>query len=236
MTQSQRSKSFLKLMIAWLHKGKGVSFMSKKKMIGIILIVVLIVGCIFLFNLGRKVIILSKYADKYNENLEITTFYKKMNEEDATTEVWRKDDIGLLRRTSKDDVKMIYYGEDYNWIIIDDKSGKTAVKMIKEGASIEFQTLTTGTLCMENLWDKIKVAFISKISTEKVNDVECFKISLNKECQIFVNKDDWLVVREINGSTDTGIIEYKINEVRDEDVLMPNLAGYTITDTTQQSN
>ena len=51
-----------------------------------------------------------------------------------------------------------------------------------------------------------------------------------------MNKNDLLVMREINGSTDTGIIEYKINEVRDEDVLMPNLAGYTINDTTQQSN
>ena len=40
-------------------------------------------------------------------------------------------------------------------------------------------------------------------------------------------------MREINGSTDTGIVEYKINEVRDEDVLMPNLAGYTINDTTK---
>ncbi len=45
-----------------------------------------------------------------------------------------------------------------------------------------------------------------------------------------------LVMREINGSTDTGIIEYKINEVRVEDVYMPNLAGDTINDTTQQNN
>ncbi len=80
------------------------------------------------------------------------------------------------------------------------------------------------------------MAFISKITKEKINDVECDKISVNKEWQVFVNKNDLLVMREINGSTDTGIIEYKINEVRDEDVLMPNLAGYTINDTTQQSN
>ena len=211
--------------------------MSKKKIMVIVLIIVLIIVCIFLVNLGRKVYILSKYSDKCDEYSKITNFYKKTNpEQDVTTEFWRKGNLGFLKRTSKDDVKMIYYGEDYNWTIVDNKDGKTAVKMVKEGAGIETQTLPAETLSMENLWDKIRMAFISKISTEKINDVECYKISVNKEWQVFVNKNDLLVMREINGSTDTGIIEYKINEVRDEDVLMPNLAGYTINDTTQQSN
>ena len=211
--------------------------MSKKKIITIVLIIVLIMACIFLFNLGRKVYILSKYSDKCNEYSKITNFYKKTNPEDGvTTEFWRKDNLGFLKRTSKDDIKMIYYGEDYNWIIVDNKDGKTAVKMIKEGAGIDTQTLPTETLYMGNLWDKIIMAFSSKITTEKLNDIECYKIYINKEWQIFINKIDLLVIREINGSTDTGIIEYKINEVRDEDVLMPNLAGYNINDTTQQSN
>ena len=129
---------------------------------------------------------------------------------------------------------MIYYGKDYNWIIVDNKDGKTAVKMIKEGAGIETQTLSNRTLYMETFWDKIKMAFMSKISEETINDIKCYKIYVNDDWQLFVNKDNMLVIREINGSTDTGIIEYKINEVRDEDVLMPNLAGYTINDTTQQ--
>ena len=209
--------------------------MSKKKMIIIILIAFLIVACIFLINLGRKVIILSKYADKCDEYSKITNFYKKTNpEQDVITEFWRKENLGFLKRTSKDDIKMIYYGEDYNWIIVDDKNGKTAVKMLKEGAGIEAQTLSTGTLYMDNLWDKIKLAFMSKITTETVNDIECYKICINDEWQLLINKQNLLLIREINGSTDTGIIEYKMNEVRDEDVLMPNLAGYTINDTTQQ--
>ena len=211
--------------------------MSKKKIIAIFLIIVLIIASICLFNLGKKVCILSKYSDKSNEYSKITNFYRKTNlEEGVTTEFWRKDNLGFLKRTSKDDVKMIYYGEDYNWIIVDNKDGKTAVKMIKEGAGIETQTLSNGTLYMETFWDKIKMAFMSKISEETINDIKCYKIYVNDDWQLFVNKDNMLVIREINGSTDTGIIEYKINEVRDEDVLMPNLAGYTINDTTQQTN
>ena len=209
--------------------------MSKKKIIIIILIAFLIVACIFLINLERKVIILSKYTEKCDEYSKITNFYKKTNpEQDVITEFWRKENLGFLKRTSKDDIKMIYYGEDYNWIIVDDKNGKTAVKILKEGAGIEAQTLSTGTLYMDNLWDKIKLAFMSKITTEKVNDIECYKICINDEWQLLINKQNLLLMREINGSTDTGIIEYKMNEVRDEDVLMPNLAGYTINDTTQQ--
>ena len=209
--------------------------MNKKKTVIIVLIIILVITLIFLLNLGRKVCILSKYSDKSNEYAKITNFYRKTNlEEGVTTEFWRKDNLGFLKRTSKDDVKMIYYGEDYNWIIVDNKDEKTAVKMVKEGIGIESQTLQTETLTMETLWDKIKIAFISKISTEKLNNIDCYKISINKEWQIFVNKNNLLVMREINGSTDTGIVEYKINEVRDEDVFMPNLAGYTINDTTQQ--
>ena len=208
--------------------------MSKRK---IILIICLLIALLFLLNLGRKVFIISKYSEEYNKYIEITNFYKKTNpEEGIITEFWRKDNNGLLKRTSNEDVKYIYYGEDYNWIIVDSKNSKTAVKMNKEGEGIEVNNLTTGTLYMEKLWDKIKIALTSSISTEEVNNLECYKLKINKEWQMFINKDNFLVMREINGSTDTGIIEYKINEVTDEDVSMPNLDGYTINDTTQKLN
>ena len=211
--------------------------MSKKLIIKIVLTIILVIAFLFILDLGRKVSILSKYSDMYNKYLEVANFYKKTTpEEGVTTELWRKDNLGLLRRTSANDVKTIYYGEDYNWILVDDKDSKTAVKMVKEGEGIESQNIITGTLYMPNLWDKIKIAFSSKISTEKLNDVDCYKLKIKNDWQLYINKEDFLVMREINGSTDTGFIEYKINEVRDVDVIMPNLAGYTINDTTQQSN
>ena len=214
--------------------------MSKKKIIKILLIILAIIILIFLFDLGRKTYILSKYTNENNKYAEITNFYKKMTpEEGVTTEFWRKGNLGLLKRTAKDDIKMIYYGEEYNWIIIDSKEKannetKIAVKMNKEGPGIEVQNLKTGTLDLENFWNTIKMAFLSRITTEKLSDIECYKFYLNEEWQMFVNKDNFLVMREKNGSTDTGTIEYKLNVVRDEDVVMPNLAGYTINDTTQK--
>ena len=214
--------------------------MSKKKIIKILLIILAITILIFLFDLGRKTYILSKYTNENNKYAEITNFYKKMTpEEGVTTELWRKGNLGLLKRTAKDDIKMIYYGEEYNWIIVDskdkdDNDSKIAVKMNKEGPGIEMQSLKTGTLDLENFWNTIKMAFLSRITTEKLDDIECYKFYMNEEWQMYVNKDNLLVVREKNGSTDTGTIEYKLNVVRDEDVVMPNLAGYSINDTTQK--
>ena len=93
--------------------------MSKKKILIIVLCIVLIALCIFLANIGRKVYILSKYSSKNSEYSKYTNFYKKINsEEDTITEFWRKENLGFLKRTAKDDVKMIYYGKDYNWIIV----------------------------------------------------------------------------------------------------------------------
>ena len=77
------------------------------------------------------------------------------------------------------------------------------------------------------------IAFSSRISNEKINDIDCYKIFINEDWQMHISKKDFLLIREINGSTDTGIIEYEFNNVKDEEVTMPNLAGYTINDTTQ---
>lgn len=216
--------------------------MDKKKILKIFVVILVAIILIFFIDLGRKVYILSKYSNEWNEYLKVTNFYMKTNpEEGVTCELWRKDNLGLLKRTSAYDVKMIHFGEDYNWIIIENKNGKennskTAVKLPKEGGAVEIQPLVSGTLNMDNFRDIIVTAFSSKITTEKINDMECYKIYLNEEWQMFINKKDFLVMREINGSTDTGVVEYKLNEVKDEEVTMPNLAGYTINDATQNVN
>lgn len=126
--------------------------------------------------------------------------------------------------------------QEKNWIIVDNNGVKTAVKMSKEGSVPELQTLVSGTFSMDDWKDVIIAAFSSKITTEKINDIECYKIYLDKDWQMFISKKDFLLIREINGSTDTGIIEYKLNEVKDEDIIMPNLEGYTIKDSTQNTN
>ena len=208
--------------------------MSKKKIITICLVVLIIIILIFLIDLGRKTYILNKYSNKCEEYSKITNFYvKRGQEEGVTSELWRKDNLAFLKMTVDDETRMIHFGEDYNWIIIDSKDGKTAVKMTKEGGGAEIQTFVSGTLSLDSFWNTVVLAFSSRISNEKINEIDCYKIFINDDWQMFIDKKDFLLMREINGSTDTGIIEYEFNNVKDEEVTMPNLAGYTINDTTQ---
>lgn len=209
--------------------------MSKKKIITICLVVLLVIILIFLIDLGRKAYILNKYSNKCEEYSKITNFYVKRDQEEGiTSELWRKDNLAFLKMTVEDETRMIHFGEDYNWIIVNSKDGKTAVKMNKEGGGAEVQTFISGTLSLDSFWNTVVLAFSSRISNEKVNDIDCYKIFINDDWQMFIDKKDFLLMREINGSTDTGIIEYEFNNVKDEEVIMPNLAGYKINDTTQK--
>lgn len=211
--------------------------MSKKKIIKICLAVFILIILILLIDLGRKAYILNKYSNKCEEYSKITNFYvKRGQEEGVTSELWRKDNLAFLKMTVDDETRMIHFGEDYNWIIIDSKDGKTAVKMTKEGGGAEIQTFVSGTLSLDSFWNTVVLAFSSRISSEKINDIDCYKIFINDDWQMFIDKKDFLLMREINGSTDTGVIEYEFNNVKDEEVTMPNLAGYKINDTTQSSN
>ena len=80
---------------------------------------------------------------------------------------------------------------------------------------------------VENLWNAVSIAFISRITTEKVDNIECYKIYIQKDWQLFINKATLLKVREINGNTDTGTVTYKFNEVTDEDLEI-DFTGFEI--------
>ena len=59
-------------MIARLHKGKGVIFMSKKKIFKILGIILLVVIAIFLIHTIRNYIIITDLQNKLNDKFNIT--------------------------------------------------------------------------------------------------------------------------------------------------------------------
>lgn len=205
-----------------------------KKTVKILLIILLILFVIFIINLGRKTYIMAKYNSVCEENSKITNFYKKSIENDEVLiKTTRKDDVGIYKRMSDDGVRMIYYGEENDWIIIDtvDSEGiekKQAVKIPKNEYSLIMPSFGLSSIYTENFFQTVIMAFASKITTEQVNGIECYKIYLDEDVQVFINKDDYLRVKEINASTSTTIIEYTTNEVTDEDVKMPDLEGFEI--------
>lgn len=202
-----------------------------KKILKIVLIVFVIIIMIFLINIGRKTYILSKYNEKCKEYQQVTNFHERINQEDATIDILRKDGKAVHKRTSNDGERSIYYDENNTWIIVNIiNSNKMAMKISNNRDEASLPRIGATAIYLENIWQTISLAFVSRITTEDMYGIKCYKIYLGEDWQIFVNKDNFLRVREINGN-DTGKIEYRINEVTDEEVKLPNLEGYEIKET-----
>lgn len=211
--------------------------MSKEKILkygGIILVIILM---LFIWNTIRKTYIISKYKEQSQEYSKITNFYKKYNEdENSTVEIWRKDNIFVYKRTSEDGIRMIYNNldEKIGWVINDTKTGdtvnKTAVKVKERELDnlIFINNVVSNEIQANNLGQYIKIAFMCSISSKDYYGVKCFEINFRNEVLQYINKENYLCIREINGSTDTGLMEYKLNDVTDEDVKLPDLSNFEI--------
>lgn len=208
--------------------------MEKKKVLKAFIIILIMILLIFLINIGRKAYVLLTYSRESKEYSKVTNFYRKMKEEgDVTSEYWRKGNIALYKRVSKEGTRIIYLRENNNWIIVDtvdeNKNAKKVATKLANENDLDFISLDeTATLYTANWWEAIKVAFLTQITTEQVEGVDCYKIHLSDNNQIYVSKSNYLTIRETNGTLDTGIIEYKINQVTDEQVALPNLEGFKI--------
>lgn len=212
--------------------------MEKKKIIKIILIIFAIIMILFIVNIVRKVYIINKYEQQSQENVKITNFYKKSRIDDnATAEIWRKDNVSLYKRTSEDGVRMIYKNLDENigWIIVDIKTdgivSKSAIKMTgNELEDLMLPQSVIGGIGIENTWECIKFAFNSSITTKDYYGVKCYEIKLYKDWIEYVNKENYLCVGELNGNLNTGLIEYRFNDITDEELKLPDLSNFKITE------
>ena len=202
----------------------------KRKILRILLIIILIFTILFLLNFIRKVYIVSTFNKESLEYRNIKNFYTKMHDGEVIVEMWRKDDLGIYKRTSEEGTRIICFGEENNWLINDViNSEKVAVKIPKENGPI-MPHLAGSSIYTEKFSESAALALMCQITTEEIDEVKCYKIKLSDDVMIYVNAENFLRMREINGSTDTGNIEYKINGVTDKDVATPNLYGFTIID------
>ena len=206
----------------------------KKKIWKKVLIIILIILAILLIDVARKTFIIYKIREKSKEYSDCNNYYKeaKYLAEDATVECIRKDNIAIFKRTSKDGTRMIYYGDGYNWIIVDTVNDEgvvsnAAVKIKQEG-DLFLPILNADAFGFENLWQIIKFACVTLITTENVDGEECYKVYAGKDYITYVSKETGLSKKIINGSLDVEIIKYRLNDVKDEEVELPNLDGFKI--------
>ena len=212
--------------------------MEKKKIIKYIAILIAIILIFIAGNIIRKTYIIDKYEKKSGEYAKIDNFYRKNKVEDnATAEIWRKGNVSIYKRTSEDGLRMIYRNldEKVGWIIVDTKNGdevnKAAVKVEEENLPYLIAgSVSNGGVGLETMWQKIQFAFMSSITTKDYCGIKCYEIKFADDWKHYVNKENYICVCEVNGSIDTGLIEYRLNEVTDEDVKLPDLTGFEISE------
>ena len=207
-----------------------------KKVIKIVLVIILSGLVLFSINLGRKVYIISEYNKKAEELNKEDNYYMKYNDSYGKAEQYKIGDISYIKRTNDTDTVIIYNDKDADWEISDikDKDGnrvKTAGKFGKGEMGINtFQSSYISDI--ENSFVLIGVAFKSNITTQTLDNKECYIVSFdNDTIQVYFEKESGLKIREVytDSNKDTGIVEYRIDDITDEEMKFPSLEGYNIT-------
>lgn len=205
--------------------------MKNKKVLKIILIVlgILIIG--FVANWIRKIYIIEQYNKNIAKYDSVTNFYRKIIDGEENIEIWRKSNLALYKISEPKDEKMIYWGEDAFYMIsntVDENNNvkKVAAKFHTHNAIIP--GIAVSAIQTNSLIDSIIVALRTSITTENVDGKECYKIQIDKGWEEYISKEDFFIVKNINGGVNTVISQYEINTVTDDDVKMPDLEGYVI--------
>ena len=176
----------------------------------------------------RKMYIIKQYDKANNQDYStITNFYKKIIEEDSIIEIWRKGDIALTKVISTNGkIEWVYWGENNTWTICNQitSNNKEAVKFSK---GLPIPTVQNSLIQPLDTWGLISLALRSKITTENLNGEKCYRIYVDELFEEYAKKKDFLMVKNINGSSNQ-IIHYEFDNVTDENVKMPDLTGYTV--------
>lgn len=214
--------------MSYTKEKEGITM--KKKIVKIILIIVLIALILFLTITMIKASVIYKYSGKLKEYQETNNFYAKFKVDDTIEEMWRKEDIGITKVIKDNKIRMICTKPGETRLYMEDGNSKK-VSITKAGNNdgaflpvIEYATFYT-----ENFWQAFTVALTARMTTEEVNGKECYKIFIQEDFQVYINKENLLNVKEINGNSTRELLEYELNTLKEEDVTFPSLEEYEVS-------
>ena len=174
------------------------SITMKKKVFICGLVIVLIALVVFSINLTRKVIIIDKYNDAVAEREKLTNYYAKtVNNGGNTREIFKKDNTKLLKTISPSGEIRIMYLDDEVFLILNESTRTVYKTENSEGqlvpgfsGSDSYFTLHEGR--RDSIWEKIKLALETKITTDEVNSKECYRLYIKDDLQAYINKEDFV--------------------------------------------
>ena len=169
----------------------------------------------------------AKYKDVTNYS-----YCNTQNEgEDAVkTEYYKKDNTAVIFIKNRN--FLVWSNKDLNQSIIlnyDKMESIVRPDVFLEG-TIDSTPVDNGVAVLGMLKDAQMYkgfSFVYFITSEKINGVDCYKVSIGKE-KAWYSKENGMLVKYINGSLNADYSDGKFNEVKDEDVARPNLMGFSV--------
>ena len=239
------------------HISEKKNKFSVKKISRFIFFIIVVVCVVFLTNRTTQHFvdkhdekIIRKMFEKMDEDKKITNYYEKKRwNEEVTRETWRKDKNYLVRDTYDNGrVSDMYYIDGVYYIVrdaVDDINGvitKKVTKMTNMSESLPNLGLQATYAIDNNREDDIKNwAKEAVIKSTTVDGVKYYQISLKSANEsYFIDKSSYRVLRELKlykdendgkiKMIDTGFLELKVDSVTDENIALPDISGYEVTE------
>lgn len=215
---------------------------KKKKHTGLkfVLILIIIAIVLFLVHYLRNYIIVSKIFNERAKYKDVTNYsycYTQNEDEGAVkTEYYKKDNTAVIFIKNKN--FLIWSNKDLNQSIIlnYDKMKAIVSPDVSLEGTIDSTPVDNGIAVLGELKDAQMYkgfSFVYFITSEKINGVDCYKVTIGKE-KAWYSKENGMTVKYINGSLDADYSEWKFNEVKDEDIARPNLMGFSVENKTNE--
>ncbi len=206
--------------------------MKKKKLnckyFKLCICVILIILLFFIIHVTRNIIIINKLYSKQSK------FEKSKNYYYVAEYYSSSEDKNIIEHYYKDGKVMLILndGKIINWY---DESTKenVLIDLDEFKADVYKSDYIVGSelpIYIDEDVKNIDTYVNARITSDKVFEDECYKIEMKMQT-VWITKNEGIVVKIINKSDNEKVIEYKnwrLNELKDEDVIKPDLTNYEI--------
>lgn len=223
--------------------GRKVKYLKKySKKMKILKAILLIIIMIYVLLVGRRIIIMSLISGKATESQINNNYYAKLysyqGDSLIITESYNKGEDYLTtvtRLVDENKIQKLTYYKKGNEQLFLTESGEN--KYIQN-----FETMTGGhilpvTYVSDGLFANFQYAFIIGIDSTYCNGRDCYVIKGNSY-ERYIDKETGMAIRSIEKSTkkfnrtiDMVVdYEYKFDIVTDDDIVKPDITGFTINE------
>lgn len=206
-----------------------------KKILKILLSILIIILVSLIVNNLREANIIYTYSRKLDEYSNMKNFYAKYEEDGNITECWAKENRGVTKNvTEENEMRLLYVDEEWIWILTETKNeqGEIQKEAVKQKNTVDkgifVPDIATYSLYAENRWQSIAMAINSTITDEEINGERCYKIYFSDDLILYVNKETYMKIKEINSGREKTLLDYELNCVSDEDLELLNFLGYKV--------